>query len=37
MSNDAYLINPARERIVDEKALYEAVASRSIAEAAIDT
>jgi len=37
MSNDAYLINPARGPIVDEKALYEAVASRSIAGAAIDT
>jgi phosphoglycerate dehydrogenase-like enzyme len=37
MRSDAYLINPARGHIVDEKALYEALASGSIAGAAIDT
>ncbi len=37
MRKDAYLINPARGHIVDEKALYDAVANRSIAGAAIDT
>ena len=37
MRSDAYLINPARGPIVDEKALYDAVASKSIAGAAIDT
>jgi phosphoglycerate dehydrogenase-like enzyme len=37
MRNDAYLINPARGPIVDEKALYDALASHSIAGAAIDT
>ena len=37
MRSDAYLINPARGHIVDEKALYDAVASKSIAGAAIDT
>jgi phosphoglycerate dehydrogenase-like enzyme len=36
MRDDAYLINPARGHIVDEKALYDAVSSRSIAGAAID-
>lgn len=37
MRQDAYLINPARGHIVDEKALYEALASNAIAGAAIDT
>ena len=37
MREDAYLINPARGHIVTERALYEALASRSIAGAAIDT
>ena len=37
MRQDAYLINPARGHIVDEKALYEALASNSITGAAIDT
>ncbi len=37
MREDAYLINPARGHIVDEKALYDALASKSIAGAAIDT
>jgi phosphoglycerate dehydrogenase-like enzyme len=37
MRQDAYLINPARGHIVDEKALYEALASKSITGAAIDT
>lgn len=37
MRPDAYLINPARGHIVDEKALYDALASGSIAGAAIDT
>ena len=37
MRPDAYLINPARDHIVDEKALYDALASCSIVGAAIDT
>jgi len=37
MQKDAYLINPARGHIVDEKALYDALATNSIAGAAIDT
>lgn len=37
MRSDAYLINPARGPIVDEKALYDALSSRAIAGAAIDT
>lgn len=37
MKPDAYLINPARGHIVDEKALYEALRDRKIAGAAIDT
>jgi phosphoglycerate dehydrogenase-like enzyme len=37
MREDAYLINPARGHIVDDKALYDALASKSIAGAAIDT
>ena len=37
MREDAYLINPARGHIVDEKALYDALVSNSIAGAAIDT
>ena len=37
MRPDAYLINPARGHIVDEQALYNALKSRSIAGAAIDT
>ncbi len=37
MRRDAYLINPARGHIVDEKALYDALARNSIAGAAIDT
>ena len=37
MRPEAYLINPARGHIVDEKALYDALASGSIAGAAIDT
>ena len=37
MRPDAYLINPARGHIVDEKALFDALSSRSIAGAAIDT
>ncbi|HJP28003.1 MAG TPA: 2-hydroxyacid dehydrogenase [Dehalococcoidia bacterium] len=37
MRNDAYLINPARGHIIDEKALYDALASKLIAGAAIDT
>lgn len=37
MRKDAYLINPARGHIVDEKALYDSLASNSIAGAAIDT
>lgn len=37
MRSDAYLINPARGHIVDEKAVYEAFTSKSIAGAAIDT
>ncbi len=36
MRQNAYLINPARGHIVDEKALYDAVSSRSITGAAID-
>jgi phosphoglycerate dehydrogenase-like enzyme len=34
---NAYLINPARGHIVNEKALYNALVSKSIAGAAIDT
>lgn len=37
MRKDAYLINPARGHIVDEKALYDSLASNLIAGAAIDT
>jgi len=37
MRKDAYLINPARGHIVNEKALYDALKSNSIAGAAIDT
>lgn len=37
MKPTAYLINPARGHIVDEVALYDALASRQIAGAAIDT
>lgn len=37
MRKDAYLINPARGHIVDEKALYDALANNRIAGAAIDT
>jgi phosphoglycerate dehydrogenase-like enzyme len=37
MRQDAYLINPARGHIVDEKALYDSLASNLIAGAAIDT
>ncbi len=37
MREDAYIINPARGHIVDEQALYNALASNSIAGAAIDT
>jgi phosphoglycerate dehydrogenase-like enzyme len=37
MRKDAYLINPARGHIVDEKALYDALVSNRIAGAAIDT
>lgn len=37
MQPSAYLINPARGHIVDEVALYDALRTRSIAGAAIDT
>ena len=37
MKRTAYLINPARGHIVDEAALYDALASNTIAGAAIDT
>jgi phosphoglycerate dehydrogenase-like enzyme len=37
MRPDAYLINPARGHIIDEKALYDALAGGLIAGAAIDT
>ena len=37
MKPSAYLINPARGHIVDEVALYDALASRTITGAAIDT
>ena len=37
MKHTAYLINPARGHIVDEVALYDALASQRIAGAAIDT
>ena len=37
MRPNAYLINPARGHIVNEKALFDALASKSIAGAAIDT
>ena len=37
MKPSAYLINPARGHIVDEVALYDALVSRTIAGAAIDT
>ena len=37
MRPNAYLINPARGHIVNEKALFNALASKSIAGAAIDT
>ncbi len=37
MKEDAYLINPARGHIVDEKALFDALKTNAIAGAAIDT
>ena len=37
MRPNAYLINPARGHIVNEKALFDALTSKSIAGAAIDT
>ena len=37
MRPNAYLINPARGHIVNEKALFDALASNSIAGAAVDT
>ena len=37
MQPTAYIINPARGHIIDEKALYDALKNRTIAGAAIDT
>ena len=37
MKPSAYIINPARGHIIDEKALYDALNNRTIAGAAIDT